>query len=602
MRTPSISRVFAAALLAIAVAGLVDRWTVWQSARRTQADMVDLTRRLDRVAQLYPSPGVETQIDDLRELAAEVGDDAIQAAIATTILFAVMLVALGVGLWYNRRRLAQPFAHVVGALERVAAGHYEERLDEDQPEEFGMIARGVNRMAGALASRELMQDSTARLLAALNPAVRDPSGDNFGPALEVLAAATDARALALYQPDYDSNEWRPAAAWRATAEAVPRKVVRELVGDAANVIQYAGSVADPIREQLRFAGDAAGGGGGGGGGLALVPLRAQNILSGLLVALLERELGGDGRAVLEEAAPNLAIACEREAAHRHTRRLAVELRHAAQRLEAQNAVLTTLNEKLEAQHQELTRLNAELDQAGRLKDQFLANVSHELRTPLNSVIGFSDLLLTEEAGGASLTAMQRDSLETIARNGRHLLQLINELLDISKIAAGRMDLKREPLVLEGLFREAADTVRAQLDARHHRLVIDPLPEPYSVLADHIRVRQVLLNLLSNAIKFTPDGGQITLAAGAADGGRTVRVAVCDTGIGIDAGDQAKLFREFVQVDASASRRYEGTGLGLALCKRLVELHGGAIGVESALGRGSTFWFTLPRAAERPERG
>src|SRR5437879_1005766 len=284
IRTPSISRVFAAALLAIAVAGLVDRWTVWQSARRTQADMVDLTHRLERVAQLYPSPGIETQLDDLRELAAEVGDDAIQAAIATTIMFAVMLVALGVGRWDNRRRLAQPFAHVVSALERVAAGHYEERLDEDQPEEFGMIARGVNRMAGALASRELMQDSTARLLAALNPAVRDPSGDNFGPALEVLAAATDARALALYQPDYDSNEWRPAAAWRATAEAVPRKVVRELVGEAANVIQYAGSVADPIREQLRFAGDAAGGGGGGGGGLALVPLRAQNILSGLLVA------------------------------------------------------------------------------------------------------------------------------------------------------------------------------------------------------------------------------------------------------------------------------------------------------------------------------
>jgi len=280
----------------------------------------------------------------------------------------------------------------------------------------------------------------------------------------------------------------------------------------------------------------------------------------------------------------------------------VELRHAAQRLEAQNAVLTTLNDKLEAQHQELTRLNAELDQAGRLKDQFLANVSHELRTPLNSVIGFSDLLLTDEAGGASLTAMQRDSLETIARNGRHLLQLINELLDISKIAAGRMDLRREPLVLEGLFREAADTVRAQLDARRHRLVIDALPEPYTVLADHIRVRQVLLNLLSNAIKFTPDGGQITLAAGAADGGRTVRVAVSDTGIGIDAGDQGKLFREFVQVDASASRRYEGTGLGLALCKRLVELHGGLIGVESALGRGSTFWFTLPQAIERPERG
>src|SRR2546427_2641465 len=116
---------------------------------------------------------------------------------------------------------------------------------------------------------------------------------------------------------------------------------------------------------------------------------------------------------------------------------------------------------------------------------------------------------------SSLTAMQRDSLETIPRNGRHLLQLINELLDISKTAAGRMARRREPLVLEGLFREAADTVRAQLDARRHRLVIDALPEPYTVLADHIRVRQVLLNLLSNAIKFTPDGGQITLAARAA---------------------------------------------------------------------------------------
>src|SRR3989454_492394 len=185
---------------------------------------------------------------------------------------------------------------------------------------------------------------------------------------------------------------------------------------------------------------------------------------------------------------------------------------------------------------------------------------------------------------------------------RSLLQLINELLDISKIAAGRMDLRREPLVLEGLFREAADTVRAQLDARRHRLVIDALPEPYTVLADHIRVRQVLLNLLSNAIKFTPDGGQITLAAGAADGGRTVRVAVSDTGIGIDAGDQGKLFREFVQVDASASRRYEGTGLGLALCKRLVELQGGAIGLGPALGGGRTSGSPPPQAIEGPERG
>jgi len=316
---------------------------------------------------------------------------------------------------------------------------------------------------------------------------------------------------------------------------------------------------------------------------------------GLLVVLLAGELPADAQTVLEQAAPNLAIACERESAHQHTRRLAVEVRHAAQRLESQNAALTSLNDKLEEQHRELSRLNVELDQASKLKDQFLANVSHELRTPLNSVIGFSDLLLTGQVEGAPLSGTQRDYLETISRNGRHLLQLINELLDLSKIAAGHMDLRLEPVPLDTVFREAADSVRAQLEARRHKLAIEPAPEPFTVTADRGRLLQVLLNLLSNAIKFTTDGGRVTLSARLGDGGRHVRVAVSDTGIGIAPHDQAKLFQEFVQLDATPSRRYEGTGLGLALSKRLVELHGGTIGVESELGKGSTFWFTLPRA-------
>src|SRR5207245_10912502 len=159
-------------------------------------------------------------------------------------------------------------------------------------------------------------------------------------------------------------------------------------------------------------------------------------------------LPADARSALGQAAPSLAIACERESAHLHTRRLAVEVRRAAQRLETQNA-------KLEEQRQELTRLNAELDQAGKLKDQFLANVSPELRTPLTSVIGFSDLLLTMASPESPLTDTHRDYLETIARNGRHLLELINELLDLSKIAAGRMQLRAEPLALDALLAEGA---------------------------------------------------------------------------------------------------------------------------------------------------
>ena len=596
-RAPSITRVFTVAFLAIAVAVLADRYVTWQSARRTQGDMVDLTHRLEQLERLHPSPGLETQLQELRELAADVGDNAIQSAIQTTVILAIVLVALAVGLWYNRRRLAGPFGRIVLALERVATGSHAARLDESQPEEFGMIARSVNQMAASLAWRERMQEHIARLLTALNaPAGGGGSGGaavaGFGPTLEVLAAATGAPGLALYQPNYDTNEWAATAVRRATAHTLSRDVVRQLVGEAATVIHYAGAAAEPVRAQLRLtAGDAA----HDGSAVALVPLRSRDRLVGLLVVLLAGDLAADARTVLEHAAPNLAIACERESAHQHTRRLAVEVKKAAQRLESQNAALTTLNAKLEEQHREVSRLNVELDQAGKLKDQFLANVSHELRTPLNSVIGFSELLLTGQVEGAALSDTQRDYLETISRNGRHLLQLINELLDLSKIAAGRMDLRLEAVPLDALLREAVDSVRAQLEARRHRLALEPAPEPVSVRADRGRVLQILLNLLSNAIKFTPDGGHVMLTARVEDGGHHVRVAVRDTGIGIAPEDRAKLFQEFVQLDAAPSRRYEGTGLGLALSKRLVELHGGAIGVESALGQGSTFWFTLPRA-------
>src|SRR5881275_345210 len=172
---PSISRLFAAAFLAIAVAGLAERVAIWRSARRTQADMIELSQRLEQLARVSPSPALEPEIVAMRELAAEVGDNAIQAAAQTTVIFVIVLVALGVGLWYNRRRLATPFAHVVGALQRVAAGRYEERLDEDQPEEFGTIAHGVNQMAAALSWRERMQDQAGRLLSALNAPPREAS-------------------------------------------------------------------------------------------------------------------------------------------------------------------------------------------------------------------------------------------------------------------------------------------------------------------------------------------------------------------------------------------------------------------------------------------
>jgi signal transduction histidine kinase len=563
---PSITRLFAATFIAVALVGLVTQIATWRGARETQGAMVDLAQGLERVQQLRPSPTVAARVTELQELAADAGDAAVQAAVSATVLFVAMLVVLGLGFWYNRRRLAVPFGSVVMALERVAEGHFGERLQEDEPDEFGTIARGVNRMAAALAWREQLHAYLTQLLAALN-APPDDAATGLTQALGVIAGATHATGIALYQPSYDTNEWAFTAARGLEPHSVSRTTMRAIIGDANQAIHFLGEAANPVRFQLHLTVPVP-------HGLVLAPLRSGRKLVGVLCVVPGAPFGADARAALEQAAPNLAIAGERESAHHNTRRLATEIRLTAKRLE---------------------QLNTELDAAMRTKDQFLSNISHELRTPLNSIIGFTDLLLTQDLGGGPLSEQQRDFLDTVARNGRHLLELINELLDLQRIAAGRMDLRPEPVDLSALLAEAAASVQAQAQQRRHALVVEPAAEGLRVLADRGRVRQVLLNLLSNAIKFTPDGGRITVVAAPANGGAAARIAVTDSGIGIAPEDQVKLFQEFVQLDASASRKYEGTGLGLALSRRLVELHGGAIGVESEVGKGSTFWFTLPVA-------
>jgi len=265
-------------------------------------------------------------------------------------------------------------------------------------------------------------------------------------------------------------------------------------------------------------------------------------------------------------------------------------------------------EETRRNERELAEKNRELMRATKMKNEFLANMSHEFRTPLNAIIGFSELLLSPELG--TLDPQQRDFLESIARNGRHLLGLINNVLDLSKIEAGRMTVHLTRLDLRDSIRGAvADTAPLRM-SKQQTCTVEESPEPLEVVADHVRVRQILFNLLSNASKFTPDQGSISLSAVRTPvplpipGDRmgesprlisrdAVWVSVRDSGIGIRPEDSDKLFKVFSQVDSSASRQQQGTGLGLALCKQFVEMHGGAIGAESIFGEGSTFWFILP---------
>ena len=237
---------------------------------------------------------------------------------------------------------------------------------------------------------------------------------------------------------------------------------------------------------------------------------------------------------------------------------------------------------------ELRDNNFQLERANRLKSEFLANVSHELRTPMNAIIGYSKLMLDGLDG--ELNAQQEADLQRVTTAADNLLGLINGLLDLSKIEAGRMEINVEELDVRPIVEEVVALVRPQSDSKDLDVRASIPTDLPAILADRARFRQVLVNLMSNAVKFT-DTGSVTVAATSGDGWVTVSVA--DTGIGISSDAQAYIFDEFRQADASTTRRYGGTGLGLAISKRLVALHGGRIWVESGVDGGSVFSFTMP---------
>jgi len=263
--------------------------------------------------------------------------------------------------------------------------------------------------------------------------------------------------------------------------------------------------------------------------------------------------------------------------------------------------LRQANDELSKNKMELEFANMELQEANRMKSQFLANVSHELRTPLNSIIGFSELL-QEKAFGA-LNERQTQYVEYVHSSGSHLLQLINNILDLSKIEAGRMDLVKEDFSVMEVLGELLGIIRPLAHEKNIVIESKSVPASPKLRADKAKFKQIMLNLLSNAVKFNIHGGNITVdwetmeEPSGMSVERFIVFRISDTGIGIKGEDKGRLFKEFEQIDSSITREYGGTGLGLVLTKRLVELHNGSIWVESEPGRGSTFSVKLPQGTD-----
>ena len=285
-------------------------------------------------------------------------------------------------------------------------------------------------------------------------------------------------------------------------------------------------------------------------------------------------------------------------------------------LDSQNRELDRLNKELTRQTEEAARAQSEALEANRAKSDFLANMSHELRTPLNSVIGFSEVLEDEMFG--PLNEKQREYIGNILLSGRHLLALINDILDLSKVEAGRMTLDPAPVDVHTLLATALTMLQEKAHKHAIRLELDVDMDKETILvADERKLKQILFNLLSNAVKFTPDGGKVRVSArkvrgnslperrlwepeqnpAALSGQDGIEISVTDTGIGIHKEDFTKLFQEFSQLTSPYTKKHEGTGLGLALCKRLVELHGGRIGLASQPDTGSCFSFVIPLKKE-----
>ena len=531
---------------------------------------------------------------------------------------AVIALALVLGVLLSGRIL-RPVRALGAAAGRLQHGDLGVRLPAAGKDELGALGEAFNRMAAALQeSQEQLEEMVRRRTEALGAAKDDLERQNAALAART-AELTErqqrdlafARTLqALSGPGHLREVVESALAeseqyLRTLVVACYRLDQQRLLpvasrGGEPAQLRVSGRIAEALQSrkpvvldtlpddaELRFeAGLAA----GRPTSLAIVPLTMGDRDVGVIAAGFARKLTPQQVSFLVELALPLALAIGRHELHEQTERFALQL---AQRNEA----LREQSEQLAAKQTELTQKNSEIERANQLKSEFLANMSHELRTPLNAVIGFSELLLEEQG---RLLPDHIQFVKDILASGKHLLSLINSVLDLAKIEAGRVALEVQPLD-PGQQIAAACALVSAMAQKKDLSVGQTVRTQRTVRADAGKLQQILLNLLSNAIKFSEPRKRVEI--GVDDEAQMLRFWVKDEGPGIPDSIRPELFKPFVQGESPLVKKHEGTGLGLAITRRLVEYQGGEIGVESEVGRGSTFWVTLPaderRAAEAP---
>jgi len=528
----------------------------------------------------------------------------------------VLLLATLAGFLFARR-ITGPVQALTSAARAVRAGDLSVNVDAGSSDELGELASAFNSMAAALrTAREGLEEKVRLRTEALSIAKSSLEAQNqalaertteltvrqqrdlaYGRALTTLAGegALASAVTAVLRDISARSGGLSLVCYRVSGETllpIAHAGVAVDPGTAALSLgitaeEVFGSrrpvVLEPVPEDVerRFGPVLAT---GRPGSVALVPLMVGERRVGMIAAGAAHPLEPRTVQFLSDLALPLALTIVRYDLHHQTGEF-------AERLAKSNEELQLQTEELQAQQLDLEAKNVEIQKADQLKSEFLANMSHELRTPLNAIIGFSELLLEE--GRQTLSPEHVKFVEDVLASGRHLLALINDILDLAKIESGRIELQLEPVAVEAAIQDAVSLIAPQAQRKsveiRTRIVCST-----TVLADRGKLRQILLNLISNAVKFS--GDRSTIEVGAEETSSAVRFWVRDEGPGIDQALMPRLFQPFVQGDSTLAKKHQGTGLGLAISKRLAEQHGGTIEVNSTAAKGTTFFVNIPTIA------